>query len=118
MATYKTPLPVTGTFTPSGTQDVNVVSPNPLPVSESNVDKNFGTWSYYSGTAGTVVVGAGLRVLGIAAHSSAGGFLTINGGSAVVIPAGIAIMINPLANLTAPTIVFNSTDTYFIECVI
>lgn len=28
----KTPIRVTGTFTPSGTQDVNVVSPNPLPV--------------------------------------------------------------------------------------
>jgi hypothetical protein len=32
--TYLTPLPVTGSITiiPSGTQDVNVVSPNPLPV--------------------------------------------------------------------------------------
>lgn len=28
----KTPIRVTGTFTPSGIQDVNVVSPNPLPV--------------------------------------------------------------------------------------
>lgn len=29
---FKSPILVTGTFTPSGTQDVNVVSPNPLPV--------------------------------------------------------------------------------------
>lgn len=28
----QTPIRVTGTFTPSGTQNVNVVSPNPLPV--------------------------------------------------------------------------------------
>jgi hypothetical protein len=28
----KTPVRVTGTFTPSGTQDVNVISPIPLPV--------------------------------------------------------------------------------------
>lgn len=33
MEEFKSPLLVTGTFTPSGTQDVNVVSPNPLPVS-------------------------------------------------------------------------------------
>jgi len=29
---FKTPLPVTGTFIPSGTQDVNIVSPSPVPV--------------------------------------------------------------------------------------
>lgn len=28
----KTPIRVTGTFTPSGTQDVNIVSPIPVPV--------------------------------------------------------------------------------------
>lgn len=30
---FKSPILVTGTVTPSGTQDVNIVSPNPLPVS-------------------------------------------------------------------------------------
>lgn len=33
----KTPIRVTGTFTPSGTQDVNIVSPNPLPVTQVSV---------------------------------------------------------------------------------
>lgn len=29
---YKTPILVTGSLTPTGTQNVNVISPNPLPV--------------------------------------------------------------------------------------
>lgn len=44
----KTPIRVTGTFTPSGVQDVNVVSPNPLPVS--------GTLVIVEGTVTTSVV--------------------------------------------------------------
>lgn len=44
----KTPIRVTGTFTPSGTQDVNIVSPNPLPVT--------GTLVITEGTVATSVV--------------------------------------------------------------
>lgn len=43
-----TPIRVTGTFTPSGTQDVNIVSPNPLPVVQQPV--------------GVLVVGAAVNV--------------------------------------------------------
>lgn len=43
-----TPIRVTGTFTPSGTQDVNIVSPNPLPVT--------GTLVITEGTVATSVV--------------------------------------------------------------
>lgn len=33
--TYKTPLLVTGNLTPTGTQDVNIISPIPVPVTSS-----------------------------------------------------------------------------------
>lgn len=76
-----------------------------------------GVWSYYSGVSGTVNVTSGQRVVGISAHSAAGGSMTINGGPSIVLPANTAVSIAPNGNLTAPTIVFTSTDTYFIEVV-
>lgn len=81
-------------------------------------DSERGEWSYAAGVNGTVVVPAGRRVLGIAAYSTAGGTLTINGGDSVVIPAGSAIGIEPKGNLIAPTIVFSGGVTsYFVETV-
>jgi hypothetical protein len=76
-----------------------------------------GTWSYYAGVSGTVTVTAGQRILGIAAHSTAGGSMTINGGSSIPIPAGSGIAISPAGNLVAPVLVFTSTDSYFVEVV-
>lgn len=119
-------LRVTGTFTPSGTQDVNVTNtpnvtvtnlPATQSVLESNVDKSFGTWSYYGGTAGTVVVTAGQRVLSVSCHSTTGGTLQINGGQVIPVPANVGFAINPLGNLIAPTITYTGTDSYFIEVV-
>lgn len=98
--------PVTGTFFQS-TQ----------PVSESNTDKSFGTWSYYGGISGTITVAAGQRVLSISCHSSSGGSLTINSGMSIPVPANVGFAINPLGNLIAPTIVYTGTDSYFIETV-
>jgi hypothetical protein len=86
-------------------------------VTEVNVDKNFGAWSYYAGAFGTVIVGAGQRVLGIGVHATTTGVLTINGGASIPIPAGVSINIEPLANLVAPTIVFTGTDSYMVEVV-
>ena len=86
-----------------------------LPVTDSER----GAWSYAAGVNGTVVVGAGKRVIGITAYSNAGGTLTIDGGDSVVIPAGSAIDIAPRGNLIAPTIVFSAGITsYFVETVI
>lgn len=117
MSTFRSPILVTGSLTPTGTQDVRLVSPNPLPVTEINLDKNYGTWAYYSGLTGTVIVSAGQRVVGISAYSSSGGSLTINGGSTVTLPAGVAISIEPNGNLVAPTIIFVGTNTFFVEVV-
>lgn len=113
----KTPILVTGSFTPSGTQNVSIVSPNPLPVSESNLDKNYGTWTYYAGVNGTVTVTAGQRVIGISAYAALGGTITINGGATITLPIGVAISISPNGNVVAPTIIFTGTSTYFVEVV-
>jgi hypothetical protein len=89
-----------------------------VPVSIALLTQQTGTWSYLAGANGTVVVSAGLNVLGITAHSTASGStLTINGGQSFPIPTGTAINIQPLGNLVAPTLVFTGTDAYFVELV-
>lgn len=129
-----TPILVTGSFTPSGTQNVNIVSPSPLPVSaaslplptgasteatllllETNTAKNYGTWGYVSGIDGTVVVTG--RVVGIGAYSLLGGSFTINGGDVITLPSGVAYNIQPNGNLVNPTIIFTGTNTFIIETV-
>jgi hypothetical protein len=99
-------VPVTGTFFQT-TQ----------PVSEVNIDKSFGTWSYYAGTLGTVNVSAGQRVTAITCHCTTAGSLTIAGGSTITVPANTSFSDNPKGNITAPTIVFTGTDAYFVEVV-
>lgn len=76
-----------------------------------------GTWGYNAGTAGTLTVAANKRILAITATAGAllGASMTINGGQTITIPAGTALTITPRANLTAPTLVFTSTASYFVE---
>lgn len=74
-----------------------------------------GAWSYYAGTSGTVNVAAGQRVIGIAAHATGAGSMTIAGGASITIPAGLAYSFTPNGNLVAPQVVFTGTDTYVIE---
>lgn len=112
-----TPLVVTGSG-PSGSTSVTIISPVPLPVSNDNLNKSYGTWAYYSGAAGTVVVTAGQRVLSISCHATTVGSVTINGGTAIPIPANVGFSISMTGILTAPTVVFTGTDSYFIETVI
>src|SRR5260221_3823286 len=83
-----------------------------LTIISNNIAKGYGTWSYASGTSGTVTVGAGKRVIGIGCHSTAGGSITINGGSSVPVPANVGFAIEPNGNLVAPTIIFTRTDSY------
>lgn len=115
--------PVSGTVAVSNFPATTAVTQSTSPwvisgaVTETNVDKNFGTWAYYAGTNGTVAVTSGQRVLGIGTHATTAGSFTINGGTSIPIPAGVSVNIEPLANLVAPTIVFTGTDSYFIEVV-
>lgn len=110
----------TGNLKVTGTSGGSVAVTNFPPsqaVTDANVDKSFGTWAYYGGTSGTVVIAAGQRVLSISCHSTTGGTLTIDGGASVPIPANVGFDISPLGNLIAPTIVYSGTDSYFIEVV-
>lgn len=115
MSTYLTPLPVklTGTVPlPAGAATEATLS-----ALATDVEKNYGTWSYASGITGTVAVPALTRVVGISAYSALGGSFTINGGATITLPVGVAVSISPNGNLVAPTIVFSGTSTYFVEMV-
>lgn len=81
------------------------------------VSKRTGAWAYKAGVSGTVQVTANVRVLQISAVAGgdADGSLSINGGDAVIIPAGQAITVSPQGNLVSPLIVFTGTSSYFIE---
>jgi hypothetical protein len=76
-----------------------------------------GTWAYYAGVSGTVNISAGQRILGIAAHATTAGSMTINGGASVPIPANSAIQFSPVGTLVAPVLVFTGTDSYTCEVV-
>jgi hypothetical protein len=127
--TDSTPLQVYGSVTTSGTVSVsNFPASQPVtgtffqttqPVSTAYTTQQVGTWNYYAvAGGGTVTVGSGQRVIGIAAHSTAGGSFTINGGATVTVPANSSIEIQPIGNVTAPTIVFSSgIDAAFVETV-
>lgn len=100
-----------------GSNNSVLTSAGALTTADVNITKSFGTWVYYAGSSGTVNVTAGQRVIGISAHATTAGSLTINGGATVTIPAGASFNLEPLGNLTAPTVIFTSTDAYFIEVV-
>jgi hypothetical protein len=106
---------------PAGTNALGSVSVSNLPasqvVTEANVDLNFGTWGYAAGVSGTPTIGAGKRVIGISAHCTIAGSMTINGGNSIPIPANVSMNFNPLGNLTNPTIVFTGTDSFIVEFV-
>lgn len=88
---------------------------NPDVILSEFSDKNYPNWTYYSGSAGTVVIPANHIVISLSAYAASGGTLTINGGSPVILPAGVSISISPRCPIIAPTIVFSNTSTYFVE---
>lgn len=78
-----------------------------------------GAWGYNAGTNGSLAVAANKRIIAITATASplTAASMTINAGQTITIPAGTSITITPRANLTAPTLVFTSTASYFVEFV-
>lgn len=103
-----------------------------VPVSDSilqtKVPDEEGVWEYYAGTSGTVTVGtklgAGERVIGIAAAVTAsGGTVQINGGDVIPIPfpgSGqpvVGVDLSPRGNLVDPVIVFSGTASFMVEIV-
>lgn len=88
-----------------------------ISVANFPADLETGTWSYYGGSVGTVAVSAGQRVIGIAAHATTAGSMSINGGASVPIPANSSLDWEPHGNLVAPSITFTGTDSYVVEVV-
>lgn len=115
MTRYLTPLPVT--FSGTLPLPTGAATEATLGALAADVEKNYGTWAYYSGINGTLVVPAGQRILGICAYAALGGTITINGGPTITLPIGVAVSISPNGNLVAPTVVFTGTSTYFVEVV-
>lgn len=77
-----------------------------------------GTWGYRSGVSGTVTPPQGARMLSVAAYSSAGGTLTINGGNTITIPAGVMFNLAFDPDLVIrPTFVFTGTASYYTDFV-
>lgn len=130
------PVPVSGSVNVSNFPATQPVSAAALPLptgaaTSAKQDELFahipdekGAWGYNAGTAGTLTMTGGKRVLAITAVAQEGAAsLTINGGDAVVLPyssadkASSAIAIEPKANLIDPVIVFTGTKSYFVEYV-
>jgi hypothetical protein len=87
-----------------------------LPVSLVN---QLGAWSYRTGASGTVNVASGERVIGIAAHATVAGSITVAGGASIPIPAGTQMQFSPLGNISGPiAIVMTGTDSYLVEILI
>ena len=76
-----------------------------------------GTLDYCAGVNGTETLTTGKRVLGITAHATTAGSMTINGGDSIAIPANSGVSFTPQGNLVDPTVIFTGTDSYIIEFV-
>jgi hypothetical protein len=106
-------------FIEPATAGNQTTSNNTLASIDNKTPDESGTWGYNAGTSGTLNVAANKRVLQItaAAQPLTGATMTVNGGQTITIPAGSSVTITPKANLVAPTIVFTSTASYFVEFV-
>lgn len=88
--------------------------------SSVSISGQTGTWGYVAGVSGTPTLPANSKVLKISctASSSTAGSLTINGGSSIPVPVSKQQIFEPKGNLVSPTVVFTTTDSYFIEYVV
>lgn len=78
-------------------------------------DAQLGTWGYKAGTSGTPGL-PGKRVISISATGgTSGGTIVINGGDAIPLAAGQPFSVPLRGVLTAPTIAFTGTASYFVE---
>ncbi len=81
--------------------------------------RSHGAYGYRAGISGSVQVPPDARVIGIAASAGAGaGSVVIDGGDAFPVAANSSVQITPLGNIVAPLLIFDATDSYFVEYVI
>lgn len=83
-----------------------------------------GSWGYHSGSAGTLALSGGKRVLLISAVAlGQAASVQINGGDTIALPydagtgASTAVSLPIMGNLTDPTIVFTGTASYTVQFV-
>ncbi len=98
-----------------GVDGGNVSADNPLPTTSKFQSNQTGTWGYNAGVAGTLTLTGGKKVIGIAAHATVAGSMSINGGDSIPIPANSGIQFSPVGTLVNPTIIFTGTDSYVAE---
>lgn len=82
-----------------------------------SVAQEYGTWGYSAGISGSVSLVGAKRILAITAHCTTAGTVTINGGTPIPVAALSALSIEPKGNLVDPSIIFTTTDSYFVEYV-
>lgn len=83
------------------------------------VNRQEGAWNYAAGIQGTPTLPEGARIIQIAlAAGLTPASMTINGGDSITVPANQALTIEPKGNLVAPTLIFTSTASYFVEFVL
>jgi len=86
-----------------------------------------GSPAYATGAAGTATIPKGALVIGIVAHATSAGSMTLFGGASVPIPAGETLSLrfnhtlwqsrNNAVAAGSQDIVFTSTDSYYVEYV-
>lgn len=92
--------------------DSSRISGLPEPILVSGIPA--GTPSYAAGASGTVSVPAGMKVTAIVCHSTTGGSLTIGGGASIPVPANGQFFDASTPYVGAISIVFTSTDSYYV----
>lgn len=73
------------------------------------------TWGYKAGVSGSPSIPSLARVIGVTAHCTIAGSMTINGGDSIPIPANVGYAFTPQGALVGPTIVLTGTDSYLVE---
>lgn len=86
-------------------------------------DREYGTWSYFSGIDGTVTVDKDAKVVGILAYGleANSARFRVGGGDWITLPDKVALSFNPKGNLSAldqdVLIEFQGTTLYVVELV-
>ena len=74
-----------------------------------------GTFAYAAGASGTVSVPGTVHSWAARTPSDVAGFVTIDGGTSIPIPAGGSVGGDPQGTLQSAVFVFSGTDAYLVE---
>ena len=77
-----------------------------------------GEWDYRAGIDGSPTLPDDAQLLGITAHATTAGSMSINGGDSIPIPANATVYFTPARLLVSPVLVFTGTDSWIVEFVV